>query len=115
MQEMSTDLDSICKTGADEAFEELDLVDLNTVLHRADGEERDATGGDGTYTIPNYGSLVYCGLEGWMHPLRQIMESNDLGHSLCEHLRQGTWSLNYVVHRLERLARQSPPTGQADV
>lgn len=31
-------------TGADEAFGDLDLVDLNVVLHRADGEERDATG-----------------------------------------------------------------------
>ena len=41
---MSTDLDDICKSGAEEAFKELDLVDLNVILHRADGEERDATG-----------------------------------------------------------------------
>lgn len=38
------DLDATCQSGADEAYAELDLVDLNVVLHRADGEERDATG-----------------------------------------------------------------------
>lgn len=41
---MSSDLDEICKSGAEEAYIELDLVDLNVILHRADGEERDATG-----------------------------------------------------------------------
>ncbi|EIW71077.1 hypothetical protein TREMEDRAFT_37541 [Tremella mesenterica DSM 1558] len=108
VDEMSTDLDNICNSGADEAFGELDLVDLNTVLHRADGEERDATGGDGTYTIPNFGSLVYCGLEGWMHPLRQITETNDLGHPLCEHLRQGTWAFDYILNRLDKQTSDLP-------
>ena len=41
---MSPDLDSTLQAGADEAFADLDLVDLNVVLHRADGEEQDATG-----------------------------------------------------------------------
>lgn len=31
-------------SGADDAFGDLDLVDLNVILHRADGEEKDATG-----------------------------------------------------------------------
>lgn len=44
IQEMGKDLDEICKSGADEAMAGLDLVDLNVVLHRADGEEKDATG-----------------------------------------------------------------------
>jgi glycogen debranching enzyme len=108
MPEMSKDLDSQIQSGADEAFGELDLVDLNVILDRADGEERDATGGDGTYTIPNYGSLVYCGLEGWMHPLRQVMESNDLGHALCAHLREGTWAFDYVLNRLEKQVNDLP-------
>jgi glycogen debranching enzyme len=43
-QEMPEDLDDVCTSGADEAFHQLDLVDLNVILHRADGEERDATG-----------------------------------------------------------------------
>lgn len=44
-QEMSPDLDATIQAGADGAFADLDLVDLNVVLHRADGEEKDATGG----------------------------------------------------------------------
>jgi len=43
-QEMSPDLDTTIQSGANEAFAELDLVDLNVILHRADGEEKDATG-----------------------------------------------------------------------
>lgn len=36
-------LEEECAKGAAEAFAELDLVDLNVVLHRCEGEERDAT------------------------------------------------------------------------
>lgn len=43
-QNISPDLDEICTSDADAAFGELDLVDLNVILHRADGEEKDATG-----------------------------------------------------------------------
>ncbi|TXT04967.1 hypothetical protein VHUM_03787 [Vanrija humicola] len=100
MSEMSSKLEAFCRSGASEAFGDLNLVELNVVLHRADGEERDATGGDGVYNIPDFGALVYCGLEGWMAPLRSIVEHNDLGHPLCEHLRQGTWALDYVHDRL---------------
>ena len=102
------DLDAICKEGVEEAFADLDRVDLNVILHRADGEERDATGGDGVYSIPNYGSLSYCGLEGFMHPLRHIMKYNDLGHPLCENLRQGAWAFDYVSARLLRCATVLP-------
>lgn len=102
MDGMSPGLDEKCREGVDEAFNEVDLVDLNVLLYRADGEERDATGGDGVYDIPNYGRLVYCGFEGWMAPLRAVIARNDLGHPLCEHLRQGTWALDYVHNRLSR-------------
>ena len=47
---MSPDLDSTIQSGANEAFAELDLVDLNVILHRADGEEKDATG---MYFLPS--------------------------------------------------------------
>lgn len=103
MDEMPRDLEEFCRKGADVAMSSLDLVDLNVILHRADGEERDATGGnDGVYSIPDYGKLVYCGLEGWMGPLRGIMATNDLGHPLCDHLRKGTWALDNVHDRLVR-------------
>lgn len=94
-------LDELCVAGAEDAFSELDLVELNVVLHRCEGEERDATGGEiGAYEVPGMSKLVYCGLEGWMHPLRHIIRHNDLGHSLCGNLRAGTWALDYVHDRL---------------
>lgn len=42
MEGLSSNLDAVCAAGATEAFAELDMVDLNPVLFRADGEERDA-------------------------------------------------------------------------
>lgn len=101
LQDLDTSLDTFCVSGAQDAFGDLDLVDLNVILHRADGEERDATQGEfGVYIVPGLGKMVYCGLEGWMHPLRHIMRYNDLGHPLCAHLRDGSWALDYVVARL---------------
>ncbi|KZT59916.1 glycoside hydrolase family 133 protein [Calocera cornea HHB12733] len=97
---LDSSLDEVCKEGVDAAFTDLDLVDLNVVLYRADGEERDATDGHGTYDVPGLGPNVYCGLEGWMTALRQIMQYNDLGHPLCAHLRGGTWALDWIVNRL---------------
>ena len=103
MQGIDPGLDMFCSSGADEAFGALDLVDLNVVLHRAEGEERDATAGEiGSYNVSGMGNLVYCGLEGWMHPLRHIMRYNDLGHPLCGHLREGTWAMDYVTSRLSK-------------
>lgn len=103
LQEYDASLEAFCASDAQKAFGTLDLVDLNVVLHRADGEERDATQGEfGTYDVPGLGKLVYCGLQGWMHPLRHIMQYNDLGHPLCGHLRDGPWALDYIVNRLLR-------------
>lgn len=103
MDNIEADIDSRCLSGADKAMSNLDLVDLNAVLYRADGEEKDVTeGNDGVYTIPQSDPLVYCGLEGWMAVLRPIIQSNDLGHPLCAHLRDGTWALDYVHKRLEK-------------
>lgn len=96
-------LDEYCMSGADDAFSDLDLVDLNVVLHRAEGEERDLTGGEiGAYNIPGMGSLVYCGLEGFMNPLRHMMRYNDLGHPLASHIREGTWAFDFIWSRLEK-------------
>ena len=104
--EHSDGLDKFVTSGAEIAFGSLSLVDLNFVLYRCDAEERDFSGGrDGVYTIPNYGPLVYAGLQGWWSIVRNIVRDNDLGHPLCNHLRQGQWSLDYVAGRLERLAK----------
>ncbi|KAL2795363.1 hypothetical protein BJX66DRAFT_301940 [Aspergillus keveii] len=102
--------DSITQ-GAGDAFSELSLIDLNFVLYRCEAEERDSSGGqDGVYSIPNHGPLVYAGLQGWWSVLENIIRYNDLGHALCDHLRQGQWPLDYVVGRLTKAA-QKPEYG----
>ncbi|KAL1753858.1 glycoside hydrolase family 13 protein [Schizophyllum commune] len=109
MQNYDSTLDTFCASGAEETFDALNLIELNVVLHRAAGEERDATDGVfGAYNVPNLGDMVYCGLEGWMHPLRHVMMYNDLGHPLCGHLREGSWALDYVSDRLFRQTELLP-------
>lgn len=103
----SEGLDAFVTSGASKAFGKLSLVDLNFVLYRCDAEERDFSGGkDGVYNVPNFGPLVYAGLQGWWSVLRDVIRNNDLGHPICNHLRSGHWALDYVVNRLERLSKQ---------
>src|SRR5439155_7021972 len=76
--------------------------------YRCEAEERDSSDGkDGVYVIPNFGPLVYAGLQGWWSVLRDIIKKNDLAHPLCQHLREGQWSLDYTVGRLERMSKRS--------
>ena len=101
-----TDLDAFVTTGAQEALEDVNLIDLNFVLYRCDPEERDTSGGkDGVYEIPNFGPLVYAGLQGWWSLLKDIIRSNDLGHPLCQNLRDGQWALDYIVNRMDRVSK----------
>lgn len=105
--EHDTGLTNFITSGTKEAFGELDLVDLNFLLYRCDAEERDSSEGkDGVYSIPGHGSLVYAGLQGWWSPLETIIKNNDLGHPICNHLREGQWALDYVVGRIERMAQK---------
>jgi hypothetical protein len=44
---------------------QLTLADLNRALYRCNEEERDETkGANGAYDIPDFGPVVYCGLQG---------------------------------------------------
>ncbi|KAK5119161.1 hypothetical protein LTR85_007775 [Meristemomyces frigidus] len=105
--EHSEGLDKFVTSGARDAFAKCNLIDLNAILYRADSEERAASNGaDGAYTIPNHGQLVYCGLQGWWSVLRDVIAHNDLGHPLCNHLRDGQWALDYIVGRLDKLAQR---------
>lgn len=98
-------LDNFVSSGADEAFSELSLVDLNFALYRCEAEERDSSNGqDGVYNIPKHGPLVYAGLQGWWSVLEDIIKYNQLGHPLCDHLREGQWALDFVVQRMEKVA-----------
>jgi glycogen debranching enzyme len=102
-----TELDVYSVSGAEEAMANVSLADLNFLLYRCDAEERDTSSGkDGTYTIPGYGPLVYAGLQGWWSVLKDIIKNNDLGHPLCQHLREGQWALDWTSGRLERLVEQ---------
>ena len=109
--EHSDGIDTFCSSAADEAFSELSLVDLNFVMYRCDAEERDFSDGhDGVYSIPNHGALVYAGLQGWWSELQHIVRDNNLGHPICNHLRDGQWALDYVTGRLEKLLEREDLT-----
>lgn len=102
-------LDKFVREGADEAVAELDQLDLNVIMYRCDGEERDYSNGqDGVYEIPNYGPLVYAGIAGFMGPLVKMINDNDLAHLISDHLREGLWALDYCVNRLYKYESDFP-------
>ncbi|XP_077471646.1 glycogen debranching enzyme [Stigmatopora argus] len=76
----------------------LSLADMNVLLFRCDAEEQED--GGGCYNIPGWGSFKYAGLQGLMSVLADIRANNDLGHPVCDNLRQGDWLIDYVSNRL---------------
>jgi glycogen debranching enzyme len=100
-------LDKFVTTGARGAFKDATLSDLNVILYRSDAEENDLSDNkDGVYNVPGHGPLVYAGLQGWWSVLRDIVNDNNLGHPLCNHLREGQWALDYCVGRLQRFSEK---------
>jgi glycogen debranching enzyme len=100
-------LDKFVTSGARAAFKDTKLDDLNIILYRCDAEERDLSDNkDGVYDIPGHGPLVYAGLQGWWSVLRDIVNDNNLGHPLCNHLREGQWALDYCIGRLQQLSQK---------
>ncbi|KAI8048766.1 glycogen debranching enzyme [Gilbertella persicaria] len=92
----------------DDVVKNLDLLAINAILYRCDSEERDSIPGGGVYNVPNFGSLVYAGLQGFMSVLKSIITNNDLGHPLCDNLRAGPWALEYTVNRLKEYKKDYP-------
>lgn len=80
----------------------MDLNDLNRVIYRCDQEERDMGQGSGAYNLSNYGSLVYCGTQGFASVLTEIAPNNDLGHPFCNNLREGNWMIDYIHNRIAK-------------
>ncbi|KAF3483763.1 glycogen debranching enzyme [Arthroderma uncinatum] len=99
------DLSTFITSDAEDAFKSLDPVDLNFVLYKCNAEEHDISGGsNGVYDVPNFGPLVYAGLQGWWSVLEEIIKNNDVGHPICDHLRNGQWALDYIVGRMRKAA-----------
>eukprot|EP00088_Acartia_fossae_P024450 TRINITY_DN2538_c0_g1_i2.p1 TRINITY_DN2538_c0_g1~~TRINITY_DN2538_c0_g1_i2.p1 ORF type:complete len:757 (+),score=169.24 TRINITY_DN2538_c0_g1_i2:139-2271(+) len=82
----------------DDIIENLDIGDLQFALYQCDQEGKEF--GYGTYNIPNFGDLKYCGLAGLVPLLNQIARNNDLGHPVASNLRNGDWLMNYTADRL---------------
>ncbi|ORZ07829.1 glycogen debranching enzyme [Absidia repens] len=92
----------------DDVIKDLDLIDVNVALYRCEAEEMEYTGGDGVYSFPGYGKLIYAGLQGFMTVLEPIIVNSDLGHPVCDNLRQGKWALEYTVNRLDKYLPHYP-------
>ncbi|KAG5998640.1 hypothetical protein E4U52_006436 [Claviceps spartinae] len=103
--EHSAGLDTYVTSGAQAAWSQLDLIDLNFLLYKCEAEERDSSGGrDGTYDVPGHGKLVYAGLQGWWSIMKDVIRENNLAHPLCQNLRDGAWALDYILGRLQRIS-----------
>lgn len=99
--------DEIVREEARKVVSGLELADFNFLLFRCEPEELFETG-TGTYEIPSFKKLPYCGLQGIRSILQKIQEKNDLGHPFCENLRRGTWLIDYSINRLKRCPKLAP-------
>ncbi|XP_030388074.1 glycogen debranching enzyme isoform X2 [Scaptodrosophila lebanonensis] len=104
LQQLTNALRQVPGTESDSAelqaiVSKLDLVALSRALFSCDQEERDL--GGSAYDIPNFGAIVYCGLQGFVSLLTEISPRNDLGHPLCNNLREGNWMMDYIADRLQ--------------
>ncbi|CAI5441641.1 unnamed protein product [Caenorhabditis angaria] len=77
------------------------LQQFNHILFSCESEEY-STIQQGGYDVPNFGKFVYCGLQGLIPILDKIRDNNDLGHPVCQNLRDGTWICDYIIGRLQK-------------
>ncbi|RWS09635.1 glycogen debranching enzyme-like isoform X3 [Dinothrombium tinctorium] len=96
-----------CKDEIKSIVDSLTLNDLNFILFRIEQEERDEFAG-GVYNIPNFTSFVYCGFVGLYFYWRDIRTKNDLGHPICDNLRNGHWLPRYIADRLKKRETTKP-------
>ncbi|VDD84229.1 unnamed protein product [Mesocestoides corti] len=92
---------------------DLSLADINWLMYRCEREENVPGIGRKPYYVPGFGDLVFCGLQGVVSVMRHVAQFNDLGHPICQHLRQGLWLLTYLYDRLS-LDDPSHPSRQLD-
>ena len=77
---------------------EMSLLDIKFTLFQCDQKGQES--GFGSYNVPGWGELHYCGLAGLVPILNSMRLGNDLGHPLADNLRSGDWLLEYISTRL---------------
>lgn len=90
VDQLLTDIDLV------QAVSRLTLPDMNYVLFRCAEEDE-----GNVYDVPEFGKLVYCGIQGFISVLDTVTLNNDLGHPLCTNLRNGFWILDFICGRLK--------------
>ncbi|CAH8605798.1 unnamed protein product [Heterobilharzia americana] len=83
------------------------LIKPNSVRVLCSAEELADGCNFSNYLIPDWGILVYCGLQSISNILQGIRDRNDLGHPVCSHLRHGDWLAHYLTDRLAKLPHNS--------
>ena len=89
------------KSLAEKFYDQLDAVDINYQLYTCNTEEQ-AYFQSSCYDLPDYGLLKYAGFAGIKNFLMQMDNDNNLGHPLCDNLRNGNWLIDYYINRIER-------------
>eukprot|EP00834_Sanchytrium_tribonematis_P001489 NODE_37_length_35953_cov_1.028037.p1 type:complete len:1328 gc:universal NODE_37_length_35953_cov_1.028037:5354-9337(+) len=87
-----------------ECLKDISTQDLNILLYRTHEEEREYN--VEPYLIPNYGYFKYCGLQGIVSALEEIVKYNNLGHPIYQNLMQGSWLMDYVIYRIQQYPHQ---------
>ncbi|GAB1601007.1 glycogen debranching enzyme-like isoform X1 [Argonauta hians] len=87
---------------------QLDFDSLNRVMYRVGEEDINDGFNMSSYDIPGHGHLNYCGLQGISHLLDCVRAKNNLGHPVCENIRNGNWLCNYIANRLKVHAKTKP-------
>jgi glycogen debranching enzyme len=70
-------------------LDNLSYDELNILLFRCSSEESAEPNDLDVYNLPNYGPLVYAGLQGIMNIINKERLKNNLGHCLYENIRNG--------------------------
>lgn len=91
----------------EQAASRLTLADMNYILFRCAEEDE-----GNIYDVPEFGKLVYCGIQGFISVFDTVVPNNDLGHPLCTNLRNGFWIIDYICGRLKRKEFENFPIYQ---
>ena len=85
-----------------ELFEVTTSSELNHLMFRCESEEKDISkGARGPYGLSSYGQFKYAGLQSFVHLIRLLKVSGDMGDEFLDNMRQGDWMIDYISQRIE--------------